>query len=461
MPFALGDFNGQAALYLGANVYIDAPLSARNITSGDIAAGQRITLNNGQIALNGNGSIEVYSGPESDQYRDLAMLTGGDIGFYRWRGGAYQFSRSVHRVEVGSSPSGATVVLPGYWAKQPNVLVSPRSLPSYLAAFGAQDQSWEVRADNLRETAVGSGVWKFDVTAELGLSAAGGSIHVAAGSGITGAPGWSSPIQALPANTTELTVNVAQASQRGTGVQTAQWAGRMVSFRVWLKTSGNWGAGGWTNTIFDVSNHGALINSSATVSIPPGTTGFYVEFWAQDVGPTYVTGGEQYNYAVTSTAPIATTISALSDGAYVSAVAILPDYTPPAGWEVYEVTYSGELTAFNGSTEAPWGLARLRSLSYGSLAGTYGYIPFAFTIAGGYDRNYLLLEADADGPNEEYYSPFSWAEVKSHKADIKIRQHQPNSATAQNSFEFLDFRWSTAASTALSTGTINWIAIGA
>ncbi|UOA08316.1 hypothetical protein [Methylobacter sp. S3L5C] len=156
-PFILGNIAGAPALLLDASVSVTGPLSASQITSGKIAATEKLTIGNGSLLIDGgstgDASIIVYKGPETIVNRDLAILSSGDLSFMKYREGAYRTYKNVQRVVYGVAESGTTVTIDGWWDAQPIIQVSTYALTSYLKAYGAQDQSWQIRADNLREVA--------------------------------------------------------------------------------------------------------------------------------------------------------------------------------------------------------------------------------------------------------------------------------------------------------------------
>ncbi len=156
-PFILGNIAGAPALLLDADVSVTGALSASQITSGNIAATETLTIGNGSMLIDGgstgDASIIVYKGSDIIVNRDLAILSSGDLSFMKYREGAYRTYKNVQRVVYGVAESGTTVTIDGWWDAQPIIQVSTYALTSYLKAYGAQDQSWQIRADNLREVA--------------------------------------------------------------------------------------------------------------------------------------------------------------------------------------------------------------------------------------------------------------------------------------------------------------------
>jgi hypothetical protein len=470
-PFIIGTHNGAPAILMDADVVVTGDLSADQIKSGRLSATEVVTIGNGNAVINGDGSFIVYDGDDTIANRDFAILTGGGLSFQRYRGGAYINYKSVQRVERDVAESGTTVILPGYWDSQPRLWVSPNGLGSYDAANSSSSQAWQIRADNLVETSPGSKRWKFDAVAELTYASSSGNNVVASNSGAVNGPVWYSSQSTLPNNTVSATVSVQFSSVRGNGVSTYGYLYRTVEWRVQ-----GWDGLVWTDLTvksrsLSAAEHGQSITDSVATNIPAGTTIIRVYFYAYDTnGSSYSLGGDVYDYAQNTVASNGASVEAriAGDGTYINPVTLTgAAYSPPSGWSIYAINYSVQWS--HGNTALAGGSLVSSGVAYGNNGVNYVVDTLdSTTVTAG-------SASTGDVSTAAYVSTWWHARVdilaatggfvgrmiiNNPTAIIKLRQLQVNSSISANNFTFQGYAWNIAGSTAIATGSLNYIAIG-
>ncbi len=112
----------------------------------------------------------LITGPNGRVADDYTLIRNGQIEAWFWTGSTHALAGALRGIQVGVANNGDTVTIPGYFRKQPNILVSPASVPSYLQANSSQDQTLQCAALNIVETVPGSGSWQFDAVAQLVLN---------------------------------------------------------------------------------------------------------------------------------------------------------------------------------------------------------------------------------------------------------------------------------------------------
>lgn len=322
----------------------------------------------------------------------------------------------------------------------------------------------------------GSGRWGFDAVAMLTYAANAGTQVVGADSGYPVADVWYGNSATLPINTVSLTASVQFYSNRGDGASTYGYYYRSV---IWYVQTYNPGTGVWSNVAsktyaLSAAEHGTWVADSLAVNIPAGHTQVRIYFQAYDTnGSTYSAGANAYNYAQNTVASNGASVSVAISGPYnppfsngeTNATANLTagSYSPPAGWGVYAVNYSA---LFNHSD--------LNNSSYightiGYTNGNYAYhantnpiyvvnnvsVSTGDLAAGAYNPNFWTVGIMQNG--SPWYGTMT---LHDPSAVVKIRQLIVNSTEALNSFRFNSFAWNVAGSSAIATGSLNWIAVG-
>lgn len=463
-PFIVGMVDDNAAILLDADVYVTSTLSADQIVGGRIAATENIIIGNGNAIINGDGSMIVYDGPDTESNRDFAILSGGTLSFQRYRGGAYHDYKSVRRVEYGQANSGEVVTLPGYWDAQPKLIVSPASLRSYHATYPSSSQTWRVRGDNLRESIAGSGIWQFDAIAELNYDSSSGTTTVASYSGALNVDAWYSAESILPTGVVYAVFKVLFSSIKGNGTSTRGYYYRSVSWKVQA-----WNNTAWVDLETQVRNitlaeHNQQISDTNAMNIPSGVTKVRVYFQAYNTtGAVYSLGGDDYNYMQESAAVNPTTngyLEIYSGSTWQTKTAHMPAYTKPFGWDIYAVKYVANWGIDNGnggSTGELWaGGVKVVSrtlAAYGHAGGTYNSGQLAKTS---YNPDYWLISLTTTATNGVIRS----ISVAPQSSTIYLKQMIVNSATPNNKFALQDYAWDITGSIALAQGSLNWMAVG-
>jgi hypothetical protein len=458
-PFIIGAHNGAPAILMDAdNVVVTGDLSASQIKSGRIAATEIITLGNGNARMNGDGSFIVYDGPDTLSNRDFAILTGGGLSFQRYRGGGYVSYKSVRRVEYGTAVSGTTVTLPGYWDAQPRLMVSPASLKSYGAGYPNTSQSWQVRADNLAETAPGSKRWKFDAIAELTFAAGSGNTAVASNSGVMNTNTWYSGQTPLSSTVVSITPTVQFSSVKGNGISTYGYYYRTVTWTVQ-----GWNGTAWVDLTTKVRNitqaeHGLLITDQKALNVSAGWySAIRIKFVGSNTdGSMYSLGGDVYDYGSTSVGSngYSVTLGLLAQ-VYDANVTAGP-FTPPVGYEIYKVNYQLQWSHVDGTMAASLAYSNGNYIydqgSPGRSATGTGQTGDIFTDT--YNPNFWTVHV--------HYSASTYYQAVFHDptAIVSYRKLIKNSLVIEQSFTFSNYSWSASGSTAISTGSLNYIAIG-
>lgn len=483
LRIAAYDQFGSDGLQWSAEHQVTIAASDANLTPEQVLAQLNASFVQGNVVVDGSGSITVYNGSPSTPNRDFALLTAGIISFKRYRDGQYREYKSLKRVEAGNAPSGQTVTLPGYWDQQPKVTVSPQSLKSYSAAYPNQDQTWACRADNLREDPAASGIWKFDAVAELQLASNAGTTSINQASGDI-ASAWASSGYLLPPNVRDITVNVKANSKRGTGVHTAEWVYRRVTATVYTySAAGGWVQSGQTVLLPGTNLDGSVTGAIGCFNLAVGTNQFYVHFDATDNGGTFSTGSDVYNYGSDTlvgnngSAQVRAYIVSgqyygfdqnnVRDpnnyGGFAQGTYHMPPYTPPVGWEVYSVGYAylwSGATALSSNISPPSGAFYADGQTRNGVwkqpwdGGSVTWISGSWTRAGTYDPEAVKVRGNNGNSG---WGPF----VKDVVATIYRRQLILNSATPVNAFTLSSYDWQVASASALATGSINYLAVGA
>ncbi|WP_051331769.1 host specificity factor TipJ family phage tail protein [Methylocaldum szegediense] len=468
IPFAIVEIEDQPTVVMQSNVYIMGHVSANQLRSGDIAADQRITLNNGRIALDGQGAIFVYdTGPDPNN-PDFAVLTNGDLSFQRYRNGVYYEHKSVKRVETGQANSGTTVTLPGYWNAQPKIMVSPYSLQCYNKTAAQQDQTLSFAATNIREEPPGSGVWKFDAIAQLTFASNVGSTGVNQSVAQTNNDSWNSNQISLFNNTSQITVRVRFRSRKGVGTDSNYYYYRSVTWRVYGRVASNptqWDQLSVKTRNIAAAEHDATISDSVNIAISPAGKydRIYVAFTAGNSGGAYYigAGSGQYEYATDQT-PVSSNEESTPDGGVffpqtVTETHPLSGYTLPSGWSWHSVTYYYEWRKRQGISNRQLTKVYFPHGTYWAAPET-SYAAASVTDSGQFNPSRITVTAEGgyftDGNIQAY------AYTRNRYARITRKRLKVSDTNAYNNFYVDTVDWTLAGGTALAQGGLNWMAIG-
>jgi hypothetical protein len=372
----------------------------------------------------------------------------GVVETYKKFGGQYRQFKSLTRTEAGVANTGDIVTLPGYWASIPKIQVSPNTVPTYLSQYSNQSQTWSCQARSLTE--VSDGVWQFEAISNLQLGAASGSLAVnVAGSG---------GVAATPDNTSYVDVKVSMSSSRGTGTA-PNYFYRRVLWRIGYATSSG---GTYTWSTYQTKNIGATFSSvsdSRSISLTSGLWFIKVEFYAEDAGGTFSVGEATYEY----TSAVVSNAGPVSGGAYDGTEylpLLLPTYTPPSGYNVYEVDYTVDVAYdFDGSIGA---YARNRYSDGPSYYYTSGGSISSFTTITKNNEapyNVSALEGEMN-PKGFFGEGTVRLALKNGSATIRSRKLPTNSTTASNSYNYLSFDYTLSSAQIIASGVLNWLAVG-
>ncbi|SDU26526.1 host specificity factor TipJ family phage tail protein [Desulfobacula phenolica] len=252
--FNLGDkltWDGIALTISGWNPSTDTT----TIDGGKVWAGSCITIGN------------------MDGVSDFVQISSNGIITYRYFNATigHQPVKSLKRIEYGYCESGVTVTLPGYWAKQPIIHVSPRTIKTYVNAHSDYDQ--QIECPNPVSYEVSTGVWAFNAVAQLILSDGAGGQNIGY-SATTDTTEHSSVFYATPAeySISEASTESVKAFVSLSGFYEQywnQWTIRhsiLVILQIRYKTGGAWSDWTGDDTYWVDEN-----KTSADISVTSGT----------------------------------------------------------------------------------------------------------------------------------------------------------------------------------------------
>ncbi len=474
-PFAVGQVGGQDVIALSADVLINGNLSVANLRTGALPTDVLMRLGGGTIELDGAGAIRVFKALGANQ--DYLFLSAGKLSFQKYIAslGAYVQYNSLQRREQGVANNGATVQLPGYWASQPSVLVSPASLGVYNHTYAAQDQAIICSPGNVVETSPGSGQWTITPTATLNISALTGSLAINEGSGDISSDAWTSGTYTTAANCTSITPSVTLKSQRGNGI--GQWLYRSMRWRVEYWNSSAWVPSAWR--VLDMGAQFQAVNDSVQVGFPSaGAWQWRIAVEDYDISSA-VFGSASHAYSQsTVTAP---QVDATRSLALFGTTSASSSFSAPGGsGEIYRVIYT-----WNVQTEVTLnpdpsytGLLLVAADAYSYVSGSQVWnrhfaqqlnghsninsSPLAFTVEGNnlsFDSNALSVSTVVPSS-----SPFSINTLRNSlinmQATVFRRTLVANSTTPTNNSYIGGVGYSLAAAQVLATGTLNYLAVG-
>jgi len=96
---------------------------------------------------------------------DEAVLTSGDISFYKYRDESGTPFKSLKKIETGVTDNGTLVYLDGFYDRMPEILVSPYDLQIYSANYSSQNQIMHCYAKDLSGD-TWTGEWTFRAVVE-------------------------------------------------------------------------------------------------------------------------------------------------------------------------------------------------------------------------------------------------------------------------------------------------------
>lgn len=404
------------------------------------------------MVLNGSGEI-ISNGPGGNK----ARFYSGDVEIYKNVPNVGQVVyKALSRIEIGVAANNTRVTVPGYFKTQPKIMVSPRNLTMFKAAYAAQDQTVQCAANTISETSSGSMVWQFTPVATLSLAAASGTTVINQTSGNVSANNWTSSQYTTAANTSSITVSMSIGSSRGNG--SSQYFYRTTRWRVEYY-NGGWIASAWSTNAIGASTSGA-VTSNITVNFPSaGAWAWRVYAECYDTNGS-VFGSVSYEYAspqVTRDGPS----SIVRGWGTVTGTATL-DFTPAApsgytGWELTGVSYSYNYnytlnpyaTAPNDATITGGGLALSWSGSGNNIQATYSS-----------STNSLVFELYTKYDSFFRTSGAGSFTINSVTATFNYRRIVANTTTPSNLYILNSNSYALSTAQVLAEGSLNWVAMG-
>ena len=439
-----------------------------------------IDLGEGAVTLGGDGSI-IIATPGGIASHDYVILTDGEIQYMVWDGTQHIEWKSLRQVAQGVANSGDVVSIgtpgnPIFFKNEPRVTVSINTLMAYSASHPLQSQQWEVSAENLREDPPGSGYWKFDGTCRLAFAGASGSkaVNYNASNSVDDSYIHSS-IQHTDLNCIAITPNVS-----GRSTEFAYTSGgknyfkyKYLRWRVAYSTNSSLAGALYTSVRTKAigATFGDVTDSMTVSGLAKNRWYFRVEYYFSDAGGVFASGATQYLYNsdTISNAASSEALFAYEHGGtsteHDGATFNLPSYSPPAGYTIYSVDYSGSYAYFlkvSGSGSA-MALASVLGLSFSRYgAGNIGGTPFPQWHTRTWSATSLDLThgpaVDARGSSGT--SAEARAQVKALSAVVKSKKPVGLSTTPSNHTTFISFFFTLDSATQISAGVFAWQAIG-
>jgi len=475
--------------YLQAQGYVDlAALQAEGYASTDditpafVLDRVNAAFTLGNIALNSNGYLIAYAGAASIPNRDFVLMDAGQLVYKRWRDGAYQTYMGLKRCEFGVAESGETVYIDGWWESKPKLIISPFGLQTYDADKDTQSQAWVCAVENFREEPAGSGQYAFVAVAELTYKESAG-VEVKNNTNTASANSWTSAEYDLVTNTTLLTVNVSSLSIRGNGTSTYGYYFRQVvaTVQLWNPLTSTWVDSG-SKTLAIGSTTSTVKTDSIACTGVTGKTKVRVLFTSSDVGGGFTIPPHADYYETSSVyigpaqGAVSVTCTVFDSPAHYTNTFYLNGFSLPIGWELAGVDYFYDLKAnakiighyvylpeggsytgmwdgvayFAGTVEGAW-----QALS-GGLATNTTWHNKQFTLS--YFTNTLALHVY--GEMRSYIGSTANMTIETAHANARIRKLTVNSSTPSNTNTLVSYSWETEDNVAISTGSLNWQAVG-
>lgn len=449
-------------------------LSAITADIGVISAGV-LASPDGRMVFDLDNQSLIGTGPAGQAADDYWKLDASGLSYFKWDGNTHTLHKTLTRRESGVAAHGATVQIPGYFDSEPTIGLSPYSLDCYDPTYSAQKQRIKLDYQNLTEFAAGR--WSFDVVSKLELASASGANVVndlKTGSSNTA----SSTATTTPANCTAITVHVALKSVRGTGTAPNYYK-RKVDWRIGYRIHGS--GSSYTYTTYQtkaMSTAGLTeVSDQRAITLPSANTwDVIVEYSAADLdGTTFTYGSGGYDYTTASTTGTSVSWSFNTDNHSASGTSVF-SYSPPAGWEVYNVDYSMTYThdlgtgAYSGSGTKPY--IKVTGTGLMEYLGTYASYDYAtgvnydnntslvshtYAFTSGSVGNVVVTTAEAVATTAGYITA---AFTLQGSATVYLRKPITNSSTPDNSFKFESYDYTLSAAAVVATGSVLWDAVG-
>lgn len=478
---------------VGADKIVANNLAAINANLGTVTAGE-MRSPDGTFVIDLTNKEILITGPNGVYYDDYTIIKEGKIESWEYVDGGHQLAKALQRVEVGVATSGSTVTIPGYFASEPKIIVSPRELQVYDASSSAQDQHLVCLAENVYEGTPGNGDWIFTATAKLTLG--GGDYYNAENDFYEDSDdddAVQSSTYVSEGNCSKIVLNVKVRSIRGTGTAPT-YHKRDVVLKLWGRENGttdDYEQLGTTLTIYvnDLNEATGQLDSGTITS---QTWDFYVTADFSDNGsatfdagtgnvpysarvPTsgYATGASKSfnvsNQDYSSTQEVKITFTGYSKPSNVTITSI--KYYWKSGHYLYynkeavncnvALSTTGDIGSYSkscysgynscsdssGSSGAPLGTQKSKTLNTNSWSTTeQNYIKGNLVGLVEYG-DYGTVAAQGQAQIDEAY------------CEITGYETQTNSTTPDNALTIVDQTQTLSSAAVLASGTLNWMAV--
>lgn len=449
-------------------------LDANRITTSTLLASTSITANAGtgtSVLISGEGFIDV-DGPS----KRTKMTEGNVITYLKVPSVGEIPYQSLTHVEVGTCQNNTEVTIPGYFATQPKVLVSPAELGVYNKDYAAQSQTLICTPGAVTQTGANTYRWKFTPTATLSLLGTEQNIAINANSGITSGDTNTTATRQAPGNTDRITVDMQFLSVRGTGTN-PNYNFRQVAWYIQYSTDQVSWTNGPTTTVQMGANISSYVASSQTVTFPSPQAWYWrVVSTASDAGGTFSMGGATYNYHTDTVGGTVGSASVYVDGATATSASqdvniTMNSYSPPAGYSIYQVDYSYSINYSLWATSGAFnhvGTAFFRNEGNGTFDSISSDNQNDRSKTGTYSRSFSQASYSTSFKGGNcYVTRTNGAAARSQttggsiSATVYSRQLITNSTTPENQFNLIARNVRIVGAQVLATGTLNWMAVGA
>ncbi len=426
----------------------------------------------------------LITGPNGQAADDYTLIRNGQIEAWYWTGSTHALAGALQGIESGIANNGDVVALTNYFRKQPNIIVSPANVPTYLTANQAQDQTLQCIAQNIVEPVPGSGFWEFTAVIQLILSS--GSDVQTPGLSFSNSPVddiYLGPVTTTNPSVVGIQTRTSVRTYRPTGVA-GEFYNRQVTVYLEYRIAGSGGTWVIGNIVIQQINQETsyVVINLDTGTIPIGQYEVRLRYvFANTTGVyTGVGGGTQPADPVTRTGlslDLTRTASNGFSGFFSGSIATDP-WTPPAGAVNIRTDYSFNYTA-TAESEYLFAVGPNLSIVNGTGGSTTQQLAFStidaanpetnpktvvkngvFTasLSGSYDENFLgwsmNLSVQSDGEAR--------GRIQASNVTATINYNEPIPADdISHNFAVWETLVSTiSGSVVLSDGTVNWQAIG-
>jgi hypothetical protein len=436
-------------------------LDASSIRTSTLQASTNIIVDAGQgrrITIFGEGYLEA-NGPLKRTVMDAGNVTTflkvpsvGEVPY-----------QALAHVEVGTCQNATEVTIPGYFAVQPKVIVSPAELGVYNKDFASQSQTLICATGAVTQTGANTYRWKFTPTATLSLLGTEQGQALNVNSGAQSVNNFTTTIRQAPGNTDQLTVDMQFLSVRSLST-VGSYAYRRVTWYIQYSTDQT----NWTNSVSRIITFGESISNYVSSSITTALPSPQAWYWrvvcvAEDAGGTFSFGGSQYEFATDTigrTDSQTAEVSAFSSSPNQSStVNYNINYTLPGGWEITSITGTLVYDYLLSKQSGTFDVARVSgpgvNQSLSSLEGTRSQNGVSTAIS-----QYTGLTYTAQATVSFNRTSYARITITSASVTIQRRRLLSQVAATTNHFNLVSRTVRIAGAQILATGTLNWMAVG-